>query len=175
VETTLYSSYDEVRAHTVGGSRPRSKIPIGGGAFKSQMIDVVYRPARQCTFYFRGDRDRIECLLETHLTDLGKKTAAGFGKVTDWDLRELDTDYSLVHPTEGVAMRPLPTAVLDEWGDQQTLTYKTPYWYTEWATGQPLSARLWREGLGDGTGAGGRIGRRTPRASLRLGASVHPA
>jgi len=134
VETTLYSSYDEVRAHTVEGPRPRSTIPIGGGAFKSQMIDVVYRPARQCTFYFRGDRDRIEYLLDTHLTDLGKKTAAGFGKVADWGLRELDTDYSLVHPSEGVAMRPRPTSALDEWADQQTLTWKTPYWYQEWAT-----------------------------------------
>jgi len=134
IETTLYSSYDEVRAHTVGGSRPRSKIPIGSGQFKSQMIDVVYRPARQCTFYFRGDRDRIEYLLKTHLTDLGTKTAAGFGKVIDWGLRELDTDYSLAHPTGGVAMRPLPTSVLNNWGDQQTLTYRTPYWYTQWAT-----------------------------------------
>jgi len=134
VETTLYSSYDEVRAHTVGGARPRSKIPIGGGTFKSQMIDVVYRPARQCTFYLRGDRERIEHLLETHLTDLGTKTAAGFGEVTDWGLRELDVDYSLVHPSEGVAMRPLPTEALDEWDDQQTLTYRTPYWYRQWAT-----------------------------------------
>lgn len=134
VETTLYSSYDEIRAHTVGGSRPRSKIPIGGGQFKSQMITVVYRPARQCTFYFRGDRERIAYLLDTHLTDLGKKTAAGFGRVTDWAVRELDADYSLVHPSEGVAMRPLPTRILDEWADQQTLTYTTPYWYDEWAT-----------------------------------------
>jgi len=133
VETTLYSSYDEVRAHTVGGPHPRSKIPIGSGAFKSQMINVVYRPARRCTFYFRGDRDRIKHLLETHLTDLGKKTAAGFGKVTDWGLRELNVDHSLVHPSEGLAMRPLPTNLLNKWDDQQTLTYKTPYWYTEWA------------------------------------------
>jgi len=134
VETTLYSSYDEVRAHTVGGARPRSKIPIGGGRFKSQMIDVVYRPARRCTFYLRGDRGRIEHLLETHLTDLGAETARGFGRVTDWGLRELDVDYSLVHPSEGIAMRPLPTEALDEWDDQQTLTYRTPYWYRQWAT-----------------------------------------
>lgn len=134
VETTLYSSYDEVRAHTVEGSRPRSKIPIGGGAFKSQMIDIVYRPARRCTFYLRGNRDRIEHLLENHLTDLGKKTAAGFGRVDDWGLRELDADYSLVHPSEDVAMRPLPTTMLETWDDQQTLTYHTPYWYSQWAT-----------------------------------------
>lgn len=133
VETTLYSSYDELRAHTVGGSRPRSKIPIGGGTFKSQMIAVVYRPAQRCSFYLCGDRDRIETLLDRHLTDLGKKTAAGFGRVTDWDLRELDADYSLVHPTEGVAMRPLPTDRLDDWDDQQTLTWRTPYWYMRWA------------------------------------------
>lgn len=133
VETTLYSSYDEVRAHTVGGSRPRTKIPVSGGAFKSQMIDIVYRPARRCTFYLRGDRSRVEHLVETHLTDLGKKTSAGFGRVDDWGLRELDTDYSLAHPTEGVAMRPLPTRLLDDWGDQQTLTYTTPYWYSQWA------------------------------------------
>lgn len=133
VETTLYSSYDEVLAHRVGGSRPRSKIPIGGGPFKSQMIDVVYRPARRCTFYFRGDRERIDHLLATHLGDIGKKTAAGFGRVLDWGLRTLDADYSLVHPTESVAMRPLPTRVLDRWADEQTLTYVTPYWYTDWA------------------------------------------
>lgn len=134
VETTLYSSYDEGRAHTVEGSRPRSKIPINGGSFKSRMIDVVYRPARRCTFYFRGNQSRIRYLLETHLTDIGKKTAAGFGKITDWGLRELGTDYSLVHPTEGVAMRPLPVELLDKWEDQQTLTYQTPYWYMEWAS-----------------------------------------
>lgn len=133
VETTLYSSYDEVRAHTVEGSRPRSKIPIGGGTFKSQMIQVVYRPARRCTFYLRGDRERIRTLLDRHLTDLGKKTSAGFGQVTDWDVRELDADYSLVHPTERVAMRPLPVDRLDNWDDQQTLTWRTPYWYMEWA------------------------------------------
>lgn len=133
VETTLYSSYDEVRAHTVGGSRPRSKIPIGGGTFKSRMTDLVYRPARRCTFYLRGDRARVEELLDQHLTGLGAKTAAGFGRVLDWDIRELGVDYSLLHPTEGVAMRPLPTRLLDQWGDEQTLTYRTPYWYMQWA------------------------------------------
>ncbi len=132
--TTLYSSYDEVRAHTVGGPRPRSKIPINGGAFKSQMIDVTYLPARRCTFYLRGDHDRLETLLDRHLTDLGKKTAAGFGRVTDWGLRELDTDYSLVHPSAGVAMRPLPTDRLDSWSDSTELTYKCPYHYSRWAT-----------------------------------------
>jgi len=131
--TTLYSSYDEVRAHTVEGSRPRTKIPIGGGTFKSQMIDLTYLPARQCTFYLRGNRERIGTLLERHLTGLGKKTAAGFGAVREWDLRELDADYSLVHPSEGVAMRPLPTDRLERWDDATTLTYRTPYWYDRWA------------------------------------------
>jgi CRISPR type IV-associated protein Csf3 len=134
VETTLYSSYDEVRAHTVGGSRPRSKIPIGGGAFKSQMIDVIYCPARRCTFYFRGNKERIEYLLERHLTGIGADTNAGFGKVRDWGIRELDVDYSLVHPTEGVAMRPIPVKMLNSCGQSRELTFKTPYWYTEWAT-----------------------------------------
>ena len=131
--TTLYSSYDEVRAHSVGGSRPRTKIPIGGGAFKSQMIDVVYRPARYCWFYFRGDRDRIEALLADHLTDLGKHTARGFGKVEDWALTELETDTSLIHP-DGLAMRPIPTDRLDGYSESSTLTYQTPYHYQRWAT-----------------------------------------
>lgn len=134
VETTLYSSYDEVQAHTVGGSRPRSKIPISTSTFKSQMIDVVYRPARKCTFYVRADRERIEHLLETHLTGIGKHTARGFGYVQDWGLREIDRDYSLLHQTDNVAMRPLPTELLDDWSDQRQLTYITPYWYTQWAT-----------------------------------------
>jgi len=132
--TTLYSSYDELRAHTVGGSRPRTKIPISGGTFKSQMISVSYLPARTCTFYFRGDRERIETLLERHLTGLGKKTAAGFGAVREWGVRTLDADYSLVHPSEGVAMRPIPTDRLDRWSDATTITYRTPYWYDRWAT-----------------------------------------
>lgn len=132
--TTLYSSYDEVRAHTVAGSRPRSKIPIGGGAFKSQMIDVTYVPARRCTFYLRGDRDRLTELFDRHLTGLGKHTARGFGHVREWDVRELDSDYSVVHPTEGVAMRPLPTDHLASWSDATQLTYKCPYHYQQWAT-----------------------------------------
>lgn len=131
--TTLYSSYDELRAHTVGGSRPRTKIPIGGGRFKSRMIDVTYLPARRCTFYLRADRERIETLLRRHLTGLGKKTAAGFGAVQDWGVRELDADFSLAHPTEGVAMRPLPTDQLQSCEDSATLTYRTPYWYERWA------------------------------------------
>lgn len=132
--TTIYSSYDEVRAHSVGGSRPRSKIPISGGTFKSQMIDIVYAPARQCVFFFRGDRERIEELLERHLTDLGKHTARGFGKIQDWRLDVLDADYSLIHPTEHVAMRPIPTDKLDRWRDQSTLTWRSPYHASRFAT-----------------------------------------
>lgn len=131
--TTLYSSYDEVRAHTVGGSRPRTKIPIGGGTFKSQMIDVTYVPAKRCTFYLCGDRERIETLLERHFTDIGKHTAKGFGRVNDWDVRELDTDYSLVHPTEHVAMRPLPKRSLSRADDTAMLTWRCPYHYEGWA------------------------------------------
>lgn len=131
--TTIYSSYDEVQAHAIGGSRPRTKIPIGGGTFKSQMIDVVYRPARQCVFFFRGDRNRLAELLDWHLTDLGKHTARGFGRVRDWSLDVIDADYSLVHPTAGVAMRPLPTEQLDRWSDQTTLTWRCPYHATRLA------------------------------------------
>lgn len=123
--TKLYSSYDEVRAHTVESRR--TKIPIGGGSFKSRMIDVVYVPARQCVFFFRGGRDRLAELLDRHLTDLGKHTARGFGKVLDWRLDELDVDYSVEHPSEGVAMRPLPTDRLDRWDDAETLTWRCPY------------------------------------------------
>lgn len=132
--TTLYSSYDEVRAHAVEGSRPRSKIPITGGQFKSRMIDVVYTPARACTFFFHGDQDRLETLFDRHFTDLGKHTARGFGKVLDWDLREIDTDYSLVHPSEGVAMRPLPVDRVEETDDSATLTWRCPYHADRFAT-----------------------------------------
>lgn len=132
--TTIYSSYDEVRAHTVEGSRPRTKIPIAGGAFKSQMIDVEYVPARQCTFFFCGDYDRIHTLLERHMTDLGKHTARGFGKIRNWGLREIDADYSLVHPTEDVAMRPIPTDRIDAWDDQAMLTWRSPYHADRFAT-----------------------------------------
>lgn len=134
VETTLYSSYDELRAHSVEGSRPRSKIPIGSGQFKSQMIDLIYQPARRCTFYFCGDQSRLEALFGQHCTDLGKKTSAGFGRVLDWDIRELDADYSVVHPTEDVAMRPIPVGVLDSWADSYSLTWQCPYHYEQWAS-----------------------------------------
>ncbi|WP_330633683.1 hypothetical protein [Halocatena halophila] len=133
VETTLYSSYDKVRAHSVRSNRPRSKIPIGGGQFKSRMIDIIYQPARRCTFYFRGDRERLEQLFEKHFTDLGKKTSAGFGRVQDWGFRTIDADYSVIHPTEDVAMRPIPVEQLDWSADTETLTYKTPYHYRRWA------------------------------------------
>lgn len=133
--TTQYaSSYDEVQAHTVTGSRIRRKIPTTMGTFKSNLREVVYAPATRCTFYLHGDLDRLQELFDQHFLWLGTDTAGGFGQVSDYGFRQLDADFSLMHPTEGTAMRPIPTALLADYDDAVEMTWRCPYWYDEWAT-----------------------------------------
>lgn len=125
----IYGRYDEATAHLVEGSRPRSKIPLSGGEFKSQIISLTYRPAKRCVFFFRGDRERLEELFEAHFTALGKKTSIGYGQVRDWELTQIEDDRSLV--ANDRAMRPIPTEKLTFAGEQAHLSWRPPYHASE--------------------------------------------
>ena len=123
--TNLYGRYDASYAHLVGGSRPRTKIPIGGGHYKSILNGLVYQPADTCTLFFRGDRERLERLFERNFAALWKKRGVGFGAVNDWRWDTLGADLSVVRG--GRAMRPLPTEKLTAWSDSATLSWRAPY------------------------------------------------
>lgn len=121
----VYGRYDEVTAHLVRGTRPRSKIPQHGGEFKPQVISLEYQPATRCVFFFRGNRERLETLFDRHFTGLGKKTSAGYGEVSGWEFTAIDDDRSLV--ANGQAMRPIPVEKLTFSAEQNHLSWRPPY------------------------------------------------
>lgn len=126
-QTTLYSQYDEKRAHEVESRR--QYINQGSGEYKSQMITQPYYAAHRAVFFFRGDLDRLKELFDKHFSALGKKRAAGFGDVYAMEWDTLEEDRSLIH--DGQAMRPIPVEFLDSWEREEYTSWKPPYWLDE--------------------------------------------
>ena len=122
----FYKRYDEKYAPYVDSRK--TKIPKSGGEFKSSIFKQPFYPARECTFYFRGDADRIAELFE-YLPHLGAKGTCGYGAIDDINARTIERDMSLVH--DGVAMRPIPAEKLSHAERTEWLSWKAPYWADE--------------------------------------------
>lgn len=122
----FYKRYGEKYAPYVDSRR--TKIPKTSGEFKASIFKQAYYPARECSFYFRGDAGQIAELFE-NLPHLGVEGTRGYGAIEDIDVRTIETDMSLVH--DGVAMRPIPITKLDDWDESQHLSWKAPYWWDE--------------------------------------------
>jgi hypothetical protein len=127
-QESIYGRYDEMFAHLVRGSgRPRSKIPLNGGEFKSQVIELTVQPATRCVFFFRGNERRLRDLFDRHFTGLGKKRSCGYGQVTDYEWTRLDEDRSVV--AGGQAMRPIPVDRCEFVTEIENLAWRAPYHY----------------------------------------------
>lgn len=99
------------------------------GKFRAYRVPNTIRTIRDglVTFFCMGHKDEIEDLL-SHIPAVGKKPAAGWGTVENWEIEETEEDYSLMHPEYGL-MRPTPIddIVLTGYaiGDYAV---KPPYW-----------------------------------------------
>ena len=108
------------------------KVDIVRGKLKAYDMRMVTITAPSCSFFCKGNKDAIVSLLEG-ITGLGKKRAAGFGRITGVFVSTTGSDTSIVHPGFGVN-RPIPvtaTKDLDLPGmadNVALLAYKPPYW-----------------------------------------------
>jgi len=108
------------------------KVDIVRGPLKAYDMRMITITAPTCTFYCKGDKDALASLL-AGVTGLGKKRAAGFGRVMNVTVAMMDADTSIVHPTFGVN-RPVPVPLAEQLGlpgasgNVALLAYKPPYW-----------------------------------------------
>lgn len=120
--TSIYKRFEEA-----GTERLRQKrIYMGQGYFRAYVMRKVYVPARRVVFYGCGDVDAVARLVRDYVVGLGDDFRIGFGVVRSWRIEEMPEDWSLVR--DGIAMRPIPVDMCDEYEDAVYLAYKPPYW-----------------------------------------------
>lgn len=124
--TKIYKRFASQYAHII--RTKKRKLDIARGPFRSWAIKLPYVPATKAVFYVYGSKSKIEELLE-HLPGLGKKVVVGFGEIRDFEIEEIEEDYSLVK--DGIAMRPLPTWMLSSFSEAFPLACWPPYWWKE--------------------------------------------
>ncbi len=119
-------------------STKKRQIDVVRGPFKAYDMTLISLNARECIFYGVGDIYKVQRLLD-NLNGLGKKRAAGYGRVTRVNVEQISGDLSFYHPSWGYN-RPFPIkyqaipAGGHEPHAQAILTYKPPYWSKNMAT-----------------------------------------
>lgn len=127
---TIYKRFSDVEVFKLMTTRNVKmskgwKVRRGQGHYKDYMIKLVTFHVPLVSFYFRGDAKKIASMLQD-LPALGKKKSIGFGFIKDYKIEDTDEDYSFVK--DGVAMRPIPVELADEYDDQAMMNHSPPYW-----------------------------------------------
>jgi len=120
--TQIYKRFEERWA----GNLRQKKIRIGSGHFRAYAMKEVYIPAKEIIFYVNGDMKLIERLIRSYLVSLGNDNRIGFGAIKNIVFEEMEEDWSLV--ANGIAMRPIPVSMCEEYDDATYIAYKGPYW-----------------------------------------------
>lgn len=120
--TKIYKRFEERGTEEL----KQKHIRIGAGHFRAYMMHEPYIPAHTVTFYAFGDQEGIQHLIEENIFAIGNDYRIGFGAVRDISFEPMDADWSLVK--DGVAMRPLPKWLCEEWDDEAWLPSRPPYW-----------------------------------------------
>lgn len=98
------------------------------GPYRAWRVPLMIRTVRgPITFYAVGHADEVLELLG-YIGGIGKKNAAGYGRVREWSVEEISDDWHMMK--DGVLMRPVPVGASDTVLSQrvQTYGYRPPYW-----------------------------------------------
>ncbi|HOJ95007.1 MAG TPA: hypothetical protein PK390_07190 [Fervidobacterium nodosum] len=120
--TQIYKRFEERWSENL----KNKTIRLGSGHFRMYAMKQPYVPCKEVIYYVNGDMDLIRQLIEQYLVGLGNDIRIGFGMIRDVVFEETEEDYSLV--AEGIAMRPIPATMCEEYDDSAYLPYKAPYW-----------------------------------------------
>lgn len=83
-----------------------AQVNTSSGLFKSYYENPVVRLIGPVTFYGVGNATKVRDLL-SYIPALGKKSSAGWGAVSRWDVDPWHEDWSTYSPDLGL-MRPMP-------------------------------------------------------------------
>jgi len=120
--TQIYKRFEPQFA----SSLKKKKISIGSGEFRSYILQEPYVPCREVIFYAYGDMNLVQELIENYLVGLGNDVRIGFGIIRDVVFEKMDEDYSII--ADGIAMRPIPIEMCEEYEEAVYLAYRPPYW-----------------------------------------------
>lgn len=110
----------------------RGKVNTQAGETKAYRMPQVIRVISDVEFYAVGDIEEVRRLLNTYITNIGKKGAQGYGYVKEWIVEEWHEDWAEYGPY-GI-MRPTPfDAKQMPKREYQIRVYgiKPPYWLKE--------------------------------------------
>ena len=85
----------------------KARFDVATGRYKSYHMPVFYRSALSVSWYVVGKKAEIERLLRM-VTNLGKKSAQGWGAVNEWQVETFPEDWSVWDST-GRLMRAIPS------------------------------------------------------------------
>lgn len=85
----------------------RGKVQTARGKYKSYHIELYYRHALYVDWFVRGNPEELDRLLP-FCTHIGKKTSQGWGQVLEWDVKEIEEDWSVRGP-DNKLMRAVPS------------------------------------------------------------------
>jgi len=119
---TIYKRFEE---RWTDNLRQR-KIRQGQGHYKSYAMTQPYIAAQKAVFYAHGEMNVVQELIERYVYGLGNDFRVGYGAVRDVTFEETPEDWSLV--ANGVAMRPIPVEMCEEYDDVVKMPCKAPYW-----------------------------------------------
>jgi hypothetical protein len=111
----------------------KAKFDTSQGAEKSYDLPLFLRVTPRIDWFCIGNPDEVKSLLDC-VTGLGKKRSQGFGQVCQWDVTEIDQDWSLVKDKE--LMKPVSGKVyssldLDRFYNVLKWGWKPPVWLPE--------------------------------------------
>ena len=125
---TIYKRFTDKETHKLSKRQQKGRIKINQGHFKDFMINLPILITDKVTFYCCGDKKELERLLP-HLTNIGKKTSIGGGRIYKINITETDEDHSFFKDDQ--IMRPIPATMnipLIAGMVLQRQPYKPPYW-----------------------------------------------
>lgn len=102
------------------GPRRRGRVIVEGGRYRAYHMMIYYRHALFVRWYAVGEQDGVRQFLSM-VTNVGKKTDQGWGRVLRWQVEPWPEDWS-IHGPGGRLMRAIPAP-----GGELT-GIRPPYW-----------------------------------------------
>jgi len=134
-----------------------TQVDITTGDFKSYNAALPYKGVRRLLFFFRGDPEKVQRLVENHVPAIGKKASQGFGAINSVEVSEAENMEGAVYHDEYV-FRSIPAQFMEgvETGIKiERRTTRPPYWHAEnqclaVAPFEEISRENLKEGVFDG-------------------------
>jgi len=120
VEVRKRTPVDEAQRWSSAGD-----IDVSAGRYKSYDLKLPARLARRLEWYAMGDGDKIQRVLEEHVTAVGRKVGHGNGRVLRWRVESWRHDWSVMRG--GRLTRPMPAGYMR--GPVQVRGVRALYWH----------------------------------------------